>query len=382
MDLNLFFDSIRLDTTAFPQTSFFASVYAHTDMMPSIEGMHLALIGLRESRGGSQPSEGYAQGADGVRRQLYALKKGQGTFKVVDLGNFRNGPTAEDTILRLREVCHHLLSNQVVPILIGGTHDLDLGQYFAYEPENRLLNVLGVDNTFDFDDDGSPSQSHLARMFRHDPNYLFGYTHLGHQSYLIHHKQADLMERMNFEAIRLGVVKENVKEMEPCVRDADMISWDMSALQAQYAPGATDSKVYGLTGEEACQLCWYAGMNDRLTSIGFYEYDADKDSPDHKTAFVMATMIWYFIEGFYNRKGDRNFMSDDFLIYEVPLGGQPESIRFYKSKRSEKWWMEVPNPEAQGVFNRNRMIASSYADYQTALNGEVPDRWINFYKKA
>lgn len=381
MDLKLFFDPINLDVAKFPGSSFAPSVYINDGHMPDHEDMHIALIGLIEHRGG-MASQGYEKAADAVREQLYGLKKGSGTFKVVDLGNFRNGPEWEDTILRLKEVMGYLLDKNILPILIGGTHDLDWGQYLGYESTGKLLTVLGIDNTFDFQDSDVQAQSHLSRIFRHDPNYLFNYYHLAHQSYLNHHREADLIEKMSFQAIRLGEVKENLQAMEPMVRDADMLSIDISALQSGYSPGATDSKVYGLTGEEACQLCWYAGLNDKLSSLGLYEYDVNKDDDDRKTAFVMATMIWYFIEGFYNRKGDINFMSNDYLIYDVPFEGDPPTIRFYKSQLSEKWWMEIPGEDSNVFFNRNRMVACDYADYETAVNGEVPARWLSFYNRS
>ncbi|MEQ8881506.1 MAG: arginase family protein, partial [Cyclobacteriaceae bacterium] len=190
-----------------------------------------------------------------------------------------------------------------------------------------------------------------------------------------------LMEKLCFESIRLGVVKENIKEMEPVIRDADMLSFDISSIQSQYCPGGADANVFGLTGEEACQLCWYAGLNDKLSSAGFYQYNVLKDSEDKRTAFVVATMLWYFIEGYYSRKGDKNFQSNDYLIYEVALGSEPSSIKFYKSKLSEKWWMEVPHPDEKTVFMRSRMIPCSYSDYETALKGEVPTRWINTLSK-
>jgi len=224
--------------------------------------------------------------------------------------------------------------------------------------------------------------SHLGTIFKHSPNFLFNYCQLAYQSYLTDQKSIELLDRLSFQAVRLGVVKENIKDIEPIVRDADMLTFDMSALQTSYAPGATNSKVYGLTGEEACQISWYAGQNEKMSSYGFYNYEVDKDSGDRKTAFVMATMIWYFIEGYYHRKGDKNFKSNDYLMYEVHLGGDPETIRFYKSKLSERWWMEVPNPEAEGLFNRNRMIACNQGDYEHAMKGEIPDRWMNFFNRA
>lgn len=380
MDLKLFFDPVDLEMAELAANSFGSSVHINHDLMPDPEGMDIAIIGLREGRGGSGVD--FATAPDEVRKQLYGLKKGSGSFKLIDLGNFRNGPEWEDTILRLKEVVQFLLTQDILPLLIGGSHDMDWGQYLGYEGSEKLVTVLGVDNKLDFDESGTESNSHLSRIFKHDPNYLFNYYHLGHQSYLIHPKQSELMERMSFEAMRLGEVKANIKEIEPIVRDADMISFDISALQAHYAPGATDAKVYGLTGEEACQLCWYAGLNDKLSSIGFYEYDPSKKDSDKKSAFVVATMIWYFVEGFYNRTAERSFLTNDYISYEVTLDGEPSSIKFFKSQLSEKWWMEVPNPEGGGLFNRNRMIPCNYSDYETAMSGEVPDRWMNYLKRA
>ncbi|SNT18573.1 formiminoglutamase [Ekhidna lutea] len=379
MDLKLFFNPVEIDVDKSP-ASFQSSIYINRDKMPDHEGMDIALIGLNEYRGLDEKAD--QESANKVRNQLYKLKKGYGDYGIVDLGNFRNGPTLEDTYLRLKEVCAYLMETNIIPVLFGGSHDLDLGQYYAYENSEKLVSVLNIDNQMDFDDETNASFNHIGSIFKHSPNYLFSYYHLAYQSYLTHQKSIELLEKLSFESVRLGIVKENIKDIEPIVRDADMLSFDLCALQAFYAPGAINSKVYGLTGEEACQLCWYAGQNEKMSSVGLYNYDASKDSEDQKTAFVLSTMIWYFIEGYYHRKGDKNFKSNDYLMYEVHLGGEPDTIRFYKSKLSERWWMEVPNPESEGLFNRNRMIACNHSDYELAMKGEIPDRWMNFYNKV
>lgn len=386
MDLKLFFDPISRDIklAGIPSSAIAHSIYINQEKMPDLEEKDIAIIGLQESRGADDVHQpGIRKSAEAIRRAFYSLKKGSGVLKVVDLGNFRNGPELEDTYQRLQEVCAYLMEAGILPIIIGGSHNLDLGQFMAYENQEKLITVLNVDNKLDLEDPktGTPNHSHIHRIFKHDPNFLFSYTQLAYQSYLVESNEANLIEKLYFDAVRLGVVKENIKEIEPIVRDADMMTFDVSAIQAHYCPGASDSKVYGLTGEEACQICWYAGLNDKLSSIGFYEYDVDKDSPDRKTAFVVATMIWYFIEGFYSRKGEKSFQSNDYLVYEVPLGGEPASIKFFKSKVSEKWWMEVPHPQDVGSFMRSRMVPCSYSDYETALQGEVPNRWITTYSK-
>ena len=74
-------------------------------------------------------------------------------------------------------------------------------------------------------------------------------------------------------------------------------------------------------------------------------------------------------------------MSDDYLVYEAAIGGNPDSIRFYKSKLSEKWWMEIKDDESDSIFLRNKMVPCSYSDYKKASEGEIPERWINAIHK-
>lgn len=346
--------------------------------MPDHDGLDIAFIGLNEYRGSGLTPKSNA--ANEIRKQLYSLKKGFGDYGIIDLGNFRNGPDLEDSYLRLKEVCSYLIGKEIVPVLFGGSQDMSLGQYFAYEEAEKLISLLNIDNKIDLNGKFQVDK-YLSSIFKHSPNYLFNYYHVGYQSYLTDQKDLELIEDLSFESFRLGALKESIKEIEPIIRDSDAVTIDVSAIQASYVPGALDAKVYGLTGEESCQLTWYAGQNEKLSSIGIYNYSSDQDSEDGKTAFVISTMIWYFVEGFYHRKGDKNFKSNDYLMYEVHLGGEPDTIRFYKSKLSERWWMEVPTAKDAGLFNRNRIVPCNYSDYEIAVKGEVPDRWFNFFAR-
>ena len=380
VDLKLFFDPTGIDVDR-SIDSFQSGIQINKDKMPDHEGFDIALIGLSEYRG-SGNEKGNPGSSDEVRRQLYRLKKGFGNYQVIDLGNFRNGPRLEDTYLRLKEVCSYLMRRGIIPILFGGSHDNDLGQFLAYEESGKFISLISVDQQVDMAEDGAHVETHMNRIFKHRPNFLFNFSILAYQSYLTGQKYLELLDLLAFEAVRLGSIKENIKQIEPLIRNADMLSFDLSAIQSFYAPGARKSGVFGLTGEEACQICWYAGQNEKLSSIGIYNYDLDLDSKEQKTAFTISIMIWYFIEGFYHRKGDKNFFSNDYILYEVHLGGNPETIRFFKSKKSGKWWMEVPFREGNGVFDRNQMIACGYEDYEKAISGEVPDRWLNFFSRS
>lgn len=382
MDLKLYFNSVdeKLAKEAYPNDSLFKYIYVNDHKMPDKDGLDVAIIGLSEIRGSSVLKE---SGVDVIRQKLYGLKKGPGTCNIADLGNLRNGPTLEETYKRIKEVVSYLIERNILPILVGGSQDLDLGQYLAYEGKDKLVSVLNVDSRFDLEDsdEACADVSHVHKILTHEPNFLFNYNHLGYQSYFVTPWALKVLEQLNFNAVRLGSIRENMKRTEPLIREADMLTFDISAIQAHYCAAGTRSDVFGLTGEEACQITWYAGMNDKLSSVGFYEYDPIEDSDKKSSASVVAVMIWYFIEGFKNRKGEGGFQTNDYTKYVVSMEKSPETIVFYKSRLSEKWWMEIPNSAQKGVYDRNFVIPCDYEDYQLAMKGEVPERWVNTISK-
>ena len=358
------------------------SIRLFGDKMPDYKNADMAIFGIKEERGTST-NQGCKEGPDEIRKKLYRLKRGLGKNNIVDLGNLNPGVDLEETYVRASEVCRILLENNVLPIILGGSHDLDYGQYKGYEDMEKLVHLLNVDAYLDLDDgqESDGSGRHINNILLHEPNYLFGYTHLAHQTYLIDPMAVAILEKLYFEAYRIGHLRSNMADMEPAIRNADMASFDITAIKSADAPGNANAQPFGLTGEEACQICWYAGTNEKLSSIGFYEYNPGKDDGPKKTASVIATMIWYFIEGFYHRKSEQDFKSNDFLKYTVSMPVEPEVLSFYKSKFTGKWWMEVNHQRAHDRYARASIVPCSYKDYQAATNGELPERYINTLSK-
>jgi formiminoglutamase len=373
MDLTLLFSPLpeTLISEESGTGAFYKSIRYYADRMPDFTGAHIAIIGVPEERG-TDKNLGAAAAPDIIRTKLYHLKKGSSTYNIVDLGNLRPGIDLEETNTRLSEVCKFLLGNNVLPLIIGGTHDLDFGQYSAYEDMEKLISFLNVDAFLDLEEGHQVpvSRQHINKILMHEPNYLFSYTHLAHQSYLVDAGLSAILEKLYFEAHRVGIMRQGLQDMEPSIRSADMLSFDITAIRSSDAPGNANAQPFGLSGEEACQLCWYAGINEKLSSAGFYEYNPGLDDENKKTASVVATMIWYFIEGFYNRKDERDYKSNDFLKFSVSMPVEPEVMNFYKSKVTDRWWIEVPNA------SRITIVPCTYADYEMATSGEVPDRYI------
>lgn len=377
MNIRPYFDPIPefITTQKYSSNSFFNFIHFHGETFPDLKGLQIAIIGLVENRG-MPKGESIERSASEVRDKLFHLKKGHGLYKIADLGDLKMGQTREESIQIMATVGEYLIKKQILPIFIGGTHDLDLGQYLSYQNLEKLVSMVTVDAKVDMDEEGKPFENHSQEIILHQPNFLFNYSHLGYQSFLVDKDLTGVMEKLYFDHIRLGHVRSNFKEIEPIIRNADLLSFDVCAIQSSDAPGAADAQAFGLSGEEACQICKFAGMNEKLSSFGIFGYQPYYDDNRNKTASVIATMVWYFIEGFYDRKDTLSFKGNDYVKYTVSLDFKPSTLVFYKSKRSEKWWMEIPHQD-QDKFDRNTIIPCSYQDYQTAQSGEIPERWVN-----
>ena len=377
MNIRPYFDPIPefITTQKYSSNSFFNFIHFHGETFPDLKGLQIAIIGLVENRG-MPKGESIERSASEVRDKLFHLKKGHGLYKIADLGDLKMGQTREESIQIMATVGEYLIKKQILPIFIGGTHDLDLGQYLSYQNLEKLVSMVTVDAKVDMEEEGKPFENHSQEIILHQPNFLFNYSHLGYQSFLVDKDLTGVMEKLYFDHIRLGHVRSNFKEIEPLIRNADLLSFDVCAIQSSDAPGAADAQVFGLSGEEACQICKFAGMNEKLSSFGIFGYQPYYDDNRNKTASVIATMVWYFIEGFYDRKDTLSFKGNDYVKYTVSLDFKPSTLVFYKSKRSEKWWMEIPHQD-QDKFDRNTIIPCSYQDYQTAQSGEIPERWVN-----
>lgn len=376
MNLSIFFEPISEEFNlqqSKPKT-FGASIESFFHKFPEWRHADIALIGINEVRGTGLENNPEIKPADKVRSQLYFLKKGTGRYKIADLGNLLPGITLEDTYLRIKEIVENLISNDTLPLLIGGSHDLDYGQFMAYENMGKAINLVTIDSHIDMSEEAGapPHRQHLHRILMHEPNYLFSLSQIAYQSYFVEQEVAVTLEKLHFETVRLGEVHTNIQEVEPVVRHADLISFDIRALKHNDAPGYEPANPFGLTGEEACQLCWYAGLNDTITSFGIYEYNPALDIRQ-VTATTIAVMLWYFIDGFYHRKNEVDFTSNKFLKYAIGFHNNPNKMVFYKSKVSDKWWMEV---EPLRHEKPAKVVPCSYEDYLLAAKGEIPNRWM------
>tara|TARA_R110001583_G_scaffold163880_1_gene316330 strand:+ start:13466 stop:14626 length:1161 start_codon:yes stop_codon:yes gene_type:complete len=354
-------------------------IYTVAHGFPDLATKKIAIIGVEEGRASIGNYE-TGSNLNEIRKELYKLYPGNWPISVADLGNISQGNTIEDTYFALGNLLSYLIKNKIIPIIIGGGQDLTYANYRAYDTLEQTVNIVAVDNKFDLGsiEDELTSQSYLSKIVMNQPNNLFNFSNIGYQTYFNSQEEIDLLDSLFFDTYRLGEVSNSMQIVEPLMRDADIVSIDLSSIKNADAPANNNATPNGFTGAEICAISRYAGISDKVTSFGIFEYNPKFDTKT-QTAQLISQMIWYFVEGVNYRAKDYPFgLKDNYQKYIVPI--EDQLLNFYKSNKSGRWWMEI-NLNANNKFKRHALIPCTYQDYVSATNQEIPERWIKTLKK-
>ena len=342
--------------------------HTQTDF-PVLDNVAIAIITVNEFRGGEKDNDDFS--FDNFRKQFYSLFPGNWNASIVDLGTIEAGASVEDTYFVVKSLVAELIKKRIIPVVIGGSQDLTYPMYRAYDNLDQMVNLVSVDNQFDFSKENKlDSESYLSKIIVEEPNNLFNFSNLGFQTYFNSQEEIDLIEKLYFEAYRLGEVSNNIAVAEPVFRDADLVSVDMHSVQSSYSGNFDVFNPNGFTGKEICALTRYAGISDKVTSFGIFNFN-----PNGNEVVLTAQMLWYFIEGFCYRSNEYPFgTKENYIKYIVPV--EDEELIFYKSNKTERWWIEIPFlPNVNNKLKRNTLLPCTHEDYLAACEQEIPERW-------
>ena len=346
------------------------AVFNTTKDFPNLENIDVAIITINEYRGNLETNTADEDFLN-FRKHFYGMFPGNWNVAIADLGTIQAGASVEDTYFMVKSVSEDLLREQIIPIIIGGSQDLTYAMYRAYDNIDQLVNLTSVDSQFDFAKENNlPSQSFLSKIIVEEPNNLFNFCNIGFQTYYNSQEEIDLIEKLYFEAYRLGEVSVNLALAEPVFRDADLVSMDMTSVQSSYSGNFSNFMPNGFSGKEICALARYAGISDKVSSFGIFNF-----IPTPKEVVLVAQMAWYFIEGVAFRSNEYPFgVKANYLKYIVPI--EEEELVFYKSDKTGRWWIEIPFiSNVNNKLKRNTLLPCSYEDYLASCEGEIPERW-------
>ncbi len=335
------------------ESPFGQQLLLHRAQFPDLKKVRVAIIGLEE------------KSAQAIREQLYRNAWHFPKNMIADLGNLRKPEPG-----LLLPVIFELLSGKVLPLLIGGPDDLARVQFLAYQDTKMLVNLAAIHETLALDD---PKKGYAPLLLPRHPA-LFHFGLIGYQIHQMTPEALDYLAQHNFDSVRLGRSRSALEETEPVLRDADALAFHLGALKQCEAPGVAQPSPSGYFAEEACQLCRYAGMSDKLSSFGVYGYQREAD-PAGQTAQVIAQMLWYFLEGFFSRKNDYPVSTAGLTEYIVHLPRLSHHLTFWKSAKSGRWWMQIPVANKR-KHERHRLVPCSYQDYQASCREELPERLL------
>lgn len=331
--------------------------------LPDLAGVKIAIIGTDSTS------------ADPIRKQLYKLSHHFGALKIVDLGNLRK-TNLDFSIGALSEI----RAIGILPIVIGQDIRFSQALYRALKMNYANINLVCVDESVPLEPANlEQTRAYLNPMALGADSKIFQLGLIGFQKHFTPARILQFVENQNYDIMRLGEAKAKLPEVEPLIRNADLMGVNLGVIRSADFIAVDHPSPSGFAAEETCKLAHYAGMSDKLKGFYLLGYQVDKD-PNQQSAFVVAEMLWYFLEGYYHRKGDYPVSTEGLTEYIVELKRYDYQLTFWKSKLSGRWWIQVP-VKVKKRDQRHRLIPCSFQDYKMATQDELPDRLIKAFKR-
>lgn len=359
-----------------PPQSLGKKVVFHTASdFPVLKSGAIAIVGVLDARG-FQSSK--AVDLSEIRKAFYSLYPGNWHTEIIDLGDIPQGNEQEDTYYAVSAICAQLIKQEVFPIVVGGSQDSTYAMYRAFDQLDQMVNIVSVDSRFDLGNEEvkHTAHSYLSKIIVNEPNNLFNFSNIGYQTYYNSQEEIDLVEKLFFDAYRLGDVSNTISIAEPVFRDADLVTFDLTSVKSADSGNILTFVPNGFNGKEICSLSRYAGISDKVKCFGLFNHNGTVQE-----SMLIAQVLWYFVEGFNFRTIENPLVNaNNYLRYIVPV--EDTELIFIKSIKTERWWIEIPFiTNVNNKLKRITLLPCSYDDYLRACDQELPERWWKAQRK-
>ncbi len=304
---------------------------------------------------------------DEVRKLLYRYDWCCFDMPVYDLGTLRN----EDPsfIIPLIDELSQTGSNL---IFLGSRVPAQV-LFNYHQQQEGFFNPVIVDESCRLNSSDEDENYAQLSFMQNEILNCFQLNVLGCQMHQFTGSSTNELYRVDY--LRLGKIRNHKKLIEPMVRDADFMYFNLQSVRKSDAPGKFGCNPSGLMSEEASQICRYGGLSDTLKMLILTGYQ--HSSSENSTYHLLSQMIWYHIEGFNNRKSDYPLEQSDLTEYIVDVKSHGLHLTFCKSKKSGRWWFKLPLRIEDHEYVRH--IPCAYEDYKLACHEDLTDRIIHAF---
>ncbi|MCS6808651.1 MAG: formimidoylglutamase, partial [Bacteroidota bacterium] len=256
-----------------------------------------------------------------IRRALYRLTpyslrsepaRSLETLRILDCGDIMLGATLEETHERLTEVIAFLVSHQVIPIVLGGGHDISYPNFCGYAQTLSHAGLINIDTHLDFRP--AVPYHHSGSSFRLILDTLqssiaprnmveFGIQPFANvQAHYIEMQQrgAIIMTLPNIRKHGIAVSMLQALRYAGNSTQGIMVSIDMDAVRSSDAPGVSAPSPTGFMAEELLEAVFLASKDSRVGLIDIVEVNPQYDI-DGRTAKLAALVVMYILQGFVER---------------------------------------------------------------------------------
>lgn len=285
-----------------PETRFAAHLHA----IPV--GCQVALLGLADDTGVRMNNgrPGAAGGPAAFRAALarYGVASPHGWEypRVYDAGDVQPAGTLEETHARVREAAGAILDLGLLPVAIGGGHDLTFP--FVQAAAMRYGRLAGVYFDAHLDVRETAGSGMPFRRLIEDcgvgPLHLIGFNPLvnsrEHAAWFLGH--GGIFEEVSQGQTPRPLHHESSRAAQPEL----FVSFDLDCLDAAHAPGVSAVNPCGLSVRDVEPMVLAAGECDRVRCFDIMELNPAHDDGG-RTARVAAHLFLTFLRGVARRSG-------------------------------------------------------------------------------
>lgn len=302
-----------------------------------------------------------------IRRHLYGLFCHH-SMKVCDLGSLIYEETPSENVTVLEEIIKHLVTQNVLPIVLGGDQNTNAGVLKIISQSKQRPTHLGrIAATI-----GDSFLEYLSSK-KHTNNFSL----IGGQSYLIPPTTVEALETYNVYG--LASVRRKIESCEPVLRIIDILSVDLNVVQR--SDYASSLNISGLSSFELCNIFNFGGISNNLDCI-LVDKTTSKEM-DQSHAEIIAQAIWCFMEKLATRVYDYPSNDDNYHFYTISLNQEfiPELV-FCQSLKGlfSRWWVRID-------YSRDHLPVSEFVpcekeDYLACKDLHIlPEVWKKWYRK-